>query len=410
MTVELPLILYLAPAPALLLLLLAWRSRQRRVRAALAWSPELGASARRSGRLGTWILAAVALTAAVGAAGPRWGSADIETETRALNLVLAVDISRSMLAEDAAPNRLQRALREARRLVQDARGDRLALLAFSGRSYILTPLTLDDGAVSLQLDALDPEVASEGGTELSSVLLQGEQLLGAASEGGARAMVVFTDGEAHDSLSLVQAAARALRRAGVTVVFVAEGGVIPVPIPIRDPSGTLLEYKTMPTGGRVFTQRRDDILRTAADAAEGVLVPADFPDQAGAVWKTLAGLERDTAHGRRAEDLIPRAWLFALAAGLLLTGHALTRRGAALAAVAALLLLPGWGRAQRPPNGDRRLLRGDSTRAIEAFTRDARAGRAPDTSWYDAGTVALAAGRLDAAREGLSAAQGSLDP
>ena len=125
----------------------------------------------------------------------------METESRALSLVIAVDISRSMLAEDVAPNRLERAKREARRLVQDLDGDRLGLIGFAGRSYILTPLTVDGGAVSLYLDNLDPDLASEGGTDLSATLNQGRELLEASTEVADRVLVVFTDGEAHDSLS-----------------------------------------------------------------------------------------------------------------------------------------------------------------------------------------------------------------
>ena len=78
--------------------------------------------------------------------------------------MFAVDISRSMLAEDVQPNRLQRAIRESRRLIQDLEGDRLGLIAFAGRSYILSPLTVDGGAIRMYLDALDPDLASEGGT------------------------------------------------------------------------------------------------------------------------------------------------------------------------------------------------------------------------------------------------------
>src|SRR2546426_12668623 len=74
---------------------------------------------------------------------PRWGEEKIVAETRGLSLVLAVDISRSMLAEDVSPSRLARALREARRLVQDLDGDRLGLVAFAGSSYILSPLSGD---------------------------------------------------------------------------------------------------------------------------------------------------------------------------------------------------------------------------------------------------------------------------
>lgn len=408
MSADHPLLLALAPLAGLLAFGLAWYARRRRVRAADAWSDRLGQAARRFGRVGVPVVALAAVLAAVGAAGPRWGSAAVGTETRALNLVLAIDISRSMLAEDVAPSRLGRAIREARRLLQDSRGDRVALLGFAGRSYILAPLTLDDAAIRLHLDALDPEVASEGGTEMATVLRQGAQVLEAASEGGARAFVLFTDGEAHDSLAGLVEAARALRRVGATVIVVGEGGVAPTRIPIRDPAGALVRYHLEADGREVQTARRDDVLRLIADATQGVLVPADLPDQAGTVRRTLAGLDRSTARGRRTEDLVPRAWWFALAAAVLLAAQAAGRRAALLALTGVTLAGPAL--AQRPGPGQQPLARGDSTRALEAFLRSAAGARPGDTVWYNAGTLALLAGRDSTAKAALETASGALDP
>src|SRR2546422_10754432 len=90
-----------------------------------------------AGRFGPTALSLAAFLGVAALAGPRWGEEKIVAETRGLSLVLAVDISRSMLAEDVSPSRLARALREARRLVQDLDGDRLGLVAFAGSSYIL---------------------------------------------------------------------------------------------------------------------------------------------------------------------------------------------------------------------------------------------------------------------------------
>jgi Ca-activated chloride channel family protein len=409
MSFDLPLLLWSAPGLVLALGATAWWARHRRVRAGAAWSPALGATAAR----GRWSPVVVALGAGllgVGIAGPRWGSADVDTETRALNVVFAIDVSKSMLAEDVVPNRLAHSIRESRRLLQDARGDRMALVAFAGRSYILTPLTLDDAAVELQLDALDPGIASEGGTELAPVLRQGRELLQAVTEGGARAMVLFTDGEAHDSLDAIREAARSLRDGGVTLIVVGQGGLAPARIPIRNETGVLVEYHKDGAGAQVSTQRHDEVLRAVADAGQGILVPADFPDQAGAVWRTLASLDRDPATGRRTEDLVPRAWWFAVAAFLLLLVQAAARRRAALVALAGLTLLGSPARAQRPAPGLARLKARDTARAIDAFRQAAEVGRGRDTSWYNSGTVAVAAGQLDLARPALGNAATSLDP
>jgi Ca-activated chloride channel family protein len=403
-------LLVLAPALGVLLGVLAWLARRARLRATAVWAPSLAAPWLRKGRMVPLLVGGAGLLAGIGAAGPRWGRTVTEMQGRALNLAIAMDISRSMLAEDVSPNRLQRATREAERLVQDARGDRLALLAFAGRSYILTPLTLDDAAVALQLDALDPEIASEGGTELADVLQQGKELLTAAAEGGAKVLVVFTDGETHDSLPATIAAARALRSAGITLALVGEGDTLPVRIPLRDDSGKLLGYKTDSDGREVRTWRRDDVLREVTDAAGGVLVAGTLADQAGAVRQVIAGLERSATRERRREDLTPRGWLFGLGAITLLGLQGLLRRGPAVALLALSLLPQGKAQAQRPSAGDRLLHRGDTSGAALAFAREAPRRLAADTALFNAGTAALARGEVAAARQWLEAAARSLDP
>ncbi len=410
MIFEAPLLLALAPILALALGVLAWLARRRRVRLATAWSAALGRDARRRVRRGPLIVALAALAAGVALAGPRGGRTKVTAESHALSLVLAVDISRSMLAEDVSPSRLQRAVREARRLVQDVDGDRVGLIAFAGRSYILTPLTVDGGAVRMYLDGLDPDLASEGGTALGAVLQQGGQLLAAGGDVADRLLVVFTDGEGHDSLPDAVAQAQALRAHGIRLVLVAEGRATPVKIPIRDSAGALIEYKLDEQGQVVYTQRRDDILRAIADAAEGTVVPADLPDQAGAIKNIAAALKRSPTSETRISDLIPRAWIPVLAAALVLLAFTLLNRGPALAALAGLVLLSRDGSAQRPTPADRALAAGDPVGAAQAWLALAGAGISRDTAFYDAGTAALAAAKYDVARRALAEATKSPDP
>ena len=125
MIFDAPLLLFIAPVVALIAGLWLFVAHRKRVRLAHRWSAELAERTRRLGRWTPLLMGLVILFLLVALAGPRGGRARVSTETHALSLVLAVDISRSMLAEDASPNRLERALREARRLVQDSPGDRL---------------------------------------------------------------------------------------------------------------------------------------------------------------------------------------------------------------------------------------------------------------------------------------------
>ncbi len=409
MTFDSPLVLLLAPLLGVAFGCAAWLARRRRIQLARRWSPALAGIARARGRWAPGILGLAALLGAVGVAGPRSGRSEVKAETRALSLVFAVDISRSMLAEDVEPSRLQRAAREARRLIQDLEGDRLGLIAFAGRSYILAPLTVDGGAIRMYLDALDPDLASEGGTSLGAVLTQGGQLLGAATDAADRVLVVFTDGEAHDTLPEAIAAAEALKEQGVRLVVVAEGRALPTRIPLRDSAGTLREYKQDEEGNVVRTQRRDDVLRTVVDAAEGTLVPSELPDQAGAVRDVVAAMKRSPSSETRTTDLVPRAWIPAIAAALLLLGYTLFRPGPALVCLAGLVMVPAVAGAQRPTDGDRALAAGDPAKAAAEFLKDAK-GSARDTAFYNAGTAALEAGRYDVARGALTEAGKSLDP
>jgi Ca-activated chloride channel family protein len=402
-TVEVGWLLWVAPLFALVVAALAWWARTRRVRAAAAWSIALGQRAAAMGGRSTLLLGITALIAAVGMAGPRWGRAAQATESRALNVAIVMDVSRSMLAQDVAPDRLTRAVGLARRVVQDLDGDRLALIAFAARGYLLSPLTLDQSALALQLDALDPEVASEGGSGLASAIALAGSVLEAATQGGDKAVVVFSDGESFEGDEVLRTAGAALLREGITLVLVPVGGTTGARIPSPDGG-----WHKDSEGKEVVTTRRDDLLQAAADGARGMLVPADAPDPASEVTRVLERLARAPAEDRSADDLVPRAWLFALAAALLLLLHTLTRRSAALAAI-ALLVGIGTASAQRPSAGGRLLQRGDTAKAREAFVAEAKR-LGTDSAWFNAGTAALIAGDLVAAQDALQRAALSLDP
>src|SRR4029077_8624614 len=131
MTFETPLLLAAAPIVGGVWLAGAWLARRRRLRAATAWSVALGNVARGRARWTPVFLALGGILTAIAFAGPRGGPRSVVSESRALDLIMAVDVSRSMLAEDVAPSRLQRAVREARRLVEDLPGDRLRPLALA---------------------------------------------------------------------------------------------------------------------------------------------------------------------------------------------------------------------------------------------------------------------------------------
>jgi len=412
-TFDAPVVIILAPVVAGAVWGAAAWARRARVRRAAAWSESTERIARAAGKLGAPALGLAAGLAAVALSGPRWGEERIVTETRGLNLVIAIDISRSMLAEDAKPSRLGRALREARRLVQDLDGDRLGLEAFAGTSYILSPLSVDGSALTLYLDALDPDVASEGGTYLAAALSQGIDLLRASPEIADRVLVMFTDGEGHDSLALAVQEARRLAGLGIHLILVAEGRREPTKIPVRDDRGTFVSWQQDEAGNPILTSRHDDVLGALADAAQGTIVAADLPDQAGAVRDLVASYKRATATESRTHRGRPRSWIPLLLAALVLGSQTLTRRTAALI---GLLLCIGGGapsvaHAQRLRSpAEKAWDKGDVRAAATAYLADLKIHEDDDTAWYNTGTAALAAGDPALAHSTLAHASASLDP
>jgi len=414
-TFDAPVVFALAPLVAAAVWAAAVWARRARIRRAAAWSESTARIARSASRLGAPAVGLAAGLAAVALSGPRWGEERIVTETRGLNLVIAVDISRSMLAEDVKPSRLGRALREARRLVQDLDGDRLGLAAFAGTSYILSPLSVDGSALTLYLDALDPDIASEGGTSLATAIAQGIDLLHASPEIADRVLVVLTDGEAHDSLARSIEEARRLAGLGIHLILVAEGGREPARIPVRDERGTLVAWQQDLEGNSIQTRRHDEVLGAIADAAQGTIVAAELPDQAGAVRDLVASYKRARATESRTQRGRSRAWIPLLLAGLVLATQTFTRKTAALVGVLLCVGLPtglaAQGTAQRPRSEAEKLWdKGDVRGAAAAYLTDLKANEDDDTAWYNTGTAALAAGDPALARASLARAAASLDP
>lgn len=414
MSFDAPAVLLVAPLIAGMVWFGAAWARRVRLHRAAQWSADTEARARAAGRFGPTTLSLAAFCGTLALAGPRWGTERVTTRARGLDLIIAVDISRSMLAEDAGGSRLAKAVREAKRLVQDLPGDRVGLVAFAGAAYTLSPLTVDGSAITLYLESLDPDIASSGGTAVAPALQSAGALLDAAPDLSDRVLVVFTDGEAHDTLPDIVAQSDRLARDGVHVIFVAEGEAAPARIPVRDDQGAFLGWQRDADSNVIGTRRRDDELTAFADAAQGSIVAADLPDQAGAIRTLLAGYKRTGGAESRSDTGRLQAWIPLLAGTLLLLGQAATRRAASLI---CLLLLAGGLRgagaqiARRPRSAGARAWAARDTLGARAAYLEALSGRrAVDTAWYNAGTAALAAGDWESAQQGLSRAAGSLDP
>ncbi len=224
-------------------------------------------------RLGRLALVAISLGAGVLAIMGPESKAESETVSSSqisADIMIVLDVSRSMLAEDAAPNRLARAKAEISGMLNQMPGHRLGLVAFAGRASVLCPLTPDYAFFRMILRSANPKSITRGGTKLGDAIRVATRAFG--SEPGARLLLLITDGEDHDSFPL-DAAAKAVD-AGVRIVAVGFGSEDGSKIAITAAETGARSFVT-DNSGQVVTSRLDGkLLREIAEASEGAYIPA----------------------------------------------------------------------------------------------------------------------------------------
>ncbi len=200
---------------------------------------------------------------------PRWGEGDGKATPRGVDIVVCLDVSRSMLARDVTPTRLAAAKRELAALAEHARGDRLGLVVFAGEARVLVPLT-QDVASCLHMAALaDPLSVARGGTDLGNAIEVARRALGSA-RGDHEVIVVLTDGEDHAGHGR-DAAARC-REQGIAVHCVGFGSVQGSKVAVEGEGGEA--FLRDRAGGDVITVQDRASLHALTDAAGGEYVDA----------------------------------------------------------------------------------------------------------------------------------------
>lgn len=366
-------------------------------------------------------LAAAGALIGVGVSGPRWGTETTVVRARGIDLVFSLDASLSMMATDVRPNRLTAMKQEVRRLRAMSRGDRVGLIAFAGRSYVLSPLTIDAGALDLFLDNLDPSVVGQAGSSLAKTIRQGTDLLLLTKTGADRALIVMSDGEAFEPVEDIVAEARRAGQQGISLVAVGFGAPEGSRIPIRE--GNATTYKRDDQGEIVITRYQPDLLQAAAQAANGTFIDASATDKATRVRAALASLRRQQRVATAGETKTPRFQWFLLPAVLLLILDTLLaerkgRRRHALGAareavpVATMVLLMVIGCARPPGNaaGARAYGAKEYPRAASIFRGMINRGDRTQATLYNYGTSLLAMDSLQGAAEALERSAEARDP
>lgn len=259
--------------PALAALATLAAARRRRQLRRMASDPVLATLApRRSpGRAGAkFALLSLAVAAmALTAARPRYGIRTEETRRQGLELVVALDISNSMLAQDIKPSRLQAAKMAIAQLLSRLADDRVSLIVFAGDAFTQLPMTSDYGAARMFIDAVSPSLIANQGTDISTALTRS---LGSfsASEARNKAIIVISDGEDHEQ-NAIELAKEAGER-GIRIFTLGMGLPEGAPIPLE---GRPNEYHRDRQGNTVITRLNEGMLQQLASAGGGTYIRAN---------------------------------------------------------------------------------------------------------------------------------------
>ena len=261
--------------PPLLALFFWWALRARQklltqfVEARLLATLTAGISpARRKLRFALLILAVAFLIIAL--ARLQYGFDLVEVEQRGLDIVIAVDTSKSMLATDIAPNRLERAKLAVLELMQRAGTDRMGLVAFAGDAFLECPLTIDNTAFQQSVQALDVNSIPQGGTAIAGAV--NTALTAFKEKTRHKIIVLFTDGEDNDSEPGALAAAQTAAKAGLKIFTIGIGSTNGTLVQVADGKGGS-DFVRDPDGNVVKSHLNEALLQQIATATDGFYLP-----------------------------------------------------------------------------------------------------------------------------------------
>ncbi len=206
----------------------------------------------------------------VGLSRPQFGS-KLKTEKRkGIELIIALDVSNSMMAEDIQPNRLERSKRAISQLVDKLSNDKIGLIVFAGEAYTQLPITADYVSAKLFLSSISPEMVSSQGTAIGAAIELGTKSFN-PQFAGSKAMIIITDGENHED-DAVGAAAEAAKQ-GIVVYTLGMGLPQGAPIPTKD--GGSRNFRKDKDGNFIVTKLDEAMLQKIAEAGKGAYIRAN---------------------------------------------------------------------------------------------------------------------------------------
>ena len=298
-----PRALWLLLAVAALAGLAVWRLLQRRALLRRIAGPQAGRLAPRAGlgrpagRVTLWLTGLLLL--AVALSRPQCGTRTELSKRYGVDVVVLLDVSRSMLARDVPPDRLTRATLEVGSLLDQLAGDRVGLVVFAAEAFVQCPLTTDYQAAHLFLRAVGPGSVPQQGSDLGHALRAARRVLeqGESSQGRGKVVLLVSDGE--DLEGDAGEAARALGEAGIRIHALAIGTPAGEPIPLVDAGGRVTGYKKDRAGQVVVTHLSLSTLREVTSRGGGEVFELGSPDHGLPAFKAaLDGMQKSELSSR----------------------------------------------------------------------------------------------------------------
>ncbi|RMH62355.1 MAG: VWA domain-containing protein [Calditrichaeota bacterium] len=273
---------------------------------------------RRRNRFVLWLSAYVMLVLAL--SGPQLGTRLEDVKQKGNDIIVALDVSLSMQAEDIRPNRLDKAKYEIKKLIDMLHGDRIGLVAFAGIAHVQMPLTLDYAAARLFLDMMDTRLIPQPGTAIAEAIRTSVKAF-KSEDTKHKVLILITDGEEHED-DPVKAAEEAAQQ-GVIIYTIGLGSEQGVPIPVYDARGRTLGFKK-DKQGHVVTTRLDAVtLQKIALAANGKFFQAgNSGSELKEIYREVQAMDKKELSSRQFAQYEDRFQIFLLLALLFILAEA----------------------------------------------------------------------------------------
>ena len=249
----------------------------------------------------------------VGISNPQIGSKLKKVERKGIDLMIALDVSNSMLAEDIQPNRLERAKQSISKLIDNLQGDRIGIIVFAGKAYTQLPITTDYAAAKLFLTTINTDIVPVQGTAIGDAIEMAKTSFNEIEH--SKAIVIITDGENHEGDAVENAKEAADE--GILVYTIGMGLPDGSPIPVYNKYGNRTGYKKDKQGNTIITKLNENMMQQIAAAGNGIYVRANNT-QAGLrkVFDEINSLEKSEFESKLYSDYEDRFQYF-IAVGLL---------------------------------------------------------------------------------------------